>query len=338
MSLLGTHPRRTPEGGSPEVSDDATHDVPARPLSDVGAGRGRRAALEGAPSHPVVGQIVPGSGSDGSQGVTSREMTSRLLDQGGDGGISHREVIAGPSRRAGPDVAGAIVMKKRKAMTGRFQNRTEAGRDLSRRLAEYANRPDVLVLALPRGGVPVGFEVARCMKVPLDVFMVRKLGVPGHEELAMGALATGGVRFLNEEVVRALRISDEVIDTVAASEHEELERRSRLYRGDRPAPDVRGRTVILVDDGLATGTTMRSAVVALRRQQAGRLIVAVPVAAPSTCEEFEAEVDQVVCARTPEPFYAVGLWYEDFSQTTDDEVRDLLELAEHPQGSGTHEP
>jgi predicted phosphoribosyltransferase len=205
-----------------------------------------------------------------------------------------------------------------------YHDRTEAGRVLAERLAPYANRPDVIVLALPRGGVPVAYEVARALHAPLDVFLVRKLGVPGQEELAMGAVATGGVRVLNDQVVRALRIPNSVIDAVAAWEQEELERRERLYRGDRPPPDVRGKTVILVDDGLATGSTMLAAVKALRQQQPARIVVAVPVAAPDTCELLRGEVDDIVCAVTPEPFYAVGMWYEDFSQTTDEEVRELL--------------
>jgi putative phosphoribosyl transferase len=219
-----------------------------------------------------------------------------------------------------------------------YRDRTEAGRVLAERLRAYADRPDVIVLALPRGGVPVGYEVARALHAPLDVFIVRKLGVPGHEELAMGAVATGGVRVLNEQVVRALRIPDSVIDAVASWELEELRRRERLYRGDRPPPDVRGKTVILVDDGLATGSTMLAAVRALRQQQPARIVVAVPIAAPDTCELLRAEVDGVVCAVTPEPFYAVGLWYEDFSQTTDEEVRELLAQVTEPAGveGGSH--
>ena len=197
-------------------------------------------------------------------------------------------------------------------------------------MATYASPPDVIVLALPRGGVPVGYEVARRLRAPLDVFLVRKLGVPGHEELAMGAVATGGVRVLNEQVMRGLRIPDSVIDAVAAVELEELRRRERLYRGDRPPPDVRGKTVILADDGLATGSTMLAAVKALRQQQPARIVVAVPVAAPDTCELLRAEVEDVVCTETPEPFYAVGLWYRDFSQTTDEEVRELLAQAAEP--------
>jgi putative phosphoribosyl transferase len=205
-----------------------------------------------------------------------------------------------------------------------FRDRTEAGRLLAERLAVYAGRPDVIVLALPRGGVPVAFEVARALGVPLDVFLVRKLGVPGQEELAMGAIASGGVRVLNEDVVRYLGIPGEVIDAVAADEEQELERREHAYRGDRPAPEIRGRTAILIDDGLATGSTMRAAVAALKRQQPARIVVGVPAAASETCDEFRGEVDEIVCAMTPEPFRAVGLWYEDFSQTTDEQVRDLL--------------
>jgi len=210
-----------------------------------------------------------------------------------------------------------------------FHDRTSAGRALARRLRPYAARPDVLVLALPRGGVPVAYEVARTLGAPLDVFLVRKLGVPGQEELAMGAIATGGIRVLNDEVVTALQIPDEVIDSVAEEEWRELERRERAYRDGRPPPDVRGRTVILIDDGLATGSTMRAAVAALRRLGPARLVVAVPVASADTCEDLGAEVDEVVCACTPEPFHAVGLWYEDFTQTSDEEVRDLLERAAH---------
>jgi len=211
-----------------------------------------------------------------------------------------------------------------------YRDRAEAGRYLAEKLADYADRPDVLVLALPRGGVPVAFEVARALNAPLDVFMVRKLGVPGHEELAMGAIASGGMRLLNESVVRALRIKPEVIEQVAKTEQAELERREREYRHDRPQPELRDKTVIVIDDGLATGASMRAAVVALRRRRPARLIVAVPVAAAATCAEFRYEVDEVVCAATPEPFHAVGLWYEDFSQTTDVEVRDLLERAQDP--------
>jgi putative phosphoribosyl transferase len=213
-----------------------------------------------------------------------------------------------------------------------FRNRADAGRSLARRLRQYARRPEVLVLALPRGGVPVAYEVSRALGVPLDVFLVRKLGVPGQEELAMGAIATGGVRVLNEDVVRALQIPDEVIDSVAESEWRELDRRERAYRDDRIRPAVRDRTVILIDDGLATGTTMRAAVAALRRQGPRRIVVAVPVASVSSREDFRDLVEEVICLQTPEPFYAVGSWYEDFSQTSDTEVHTLLEQAaqSHP--------
>ncbi|HEX3415468.1 MAG TPA: phosphoribosyltransferase [Stellaceae bacterium] len=206
----------------------------------------------------------------------------------------------------------------------RFRNRTDAGRQLAEKLASYANRPDVLVLALPRGGVPVGGEVARALGAPLDVFLVRKLGVPGYEELAMGAVATGEVRVLNDEIVRGLGISEHEIDAIVAREMQELARRERLYRGDRLPPDVADRTVILVDDGLATGATMRAAIQALRQQKPARIVVAVPTASPDTCEALKVEADDVICAMTPEPFFAVGHWYEDFTQTTDDEVRELL--------------
>lgn len=206
-----------------------------------------------------------------------------------------------------------------------FRDRTDAGKYLAAKLAKYAHRPDVLVLALPRGGVPVAYEVAKQIGAPLDVFLVRKLGVPGHEELAMGAIASGGVRVINEDVVRQLDIPAEIIDAVAVTEQQELERRQHAYRGDRPPPDVKGRTVILIDDGLATGSTMRAAAEALRKQGPARIVVAVPVSSPETCNEFRNEVDEIVCAVTPEPFRGVGFWYQDFSQTTDEEVRELLE-------------
>lgn len=215
-----------------------------------------------------------------------------------------------------------------------FHDRADAGRALARRLSRYANRPDVLVLALPRGGVPVAYEVARALHAPLDVFLVRKLGVPGQEELAMGAIATGGVRVLNDDVVRLLQIPDEVIDSVAARQWRELERREQSYRDDRPLPAMRGRTVILIDDGLATGSTMRAAVAALRKQGPACIVVAVPVASASTCDDFRAEVDDVVCAQTPEPFYAVGSWYEDFTQTGDAEVHALLDEAARQHADG----
>ena len=222
-------------------------------------------------------------------------------------------------------------------MSARFRDRREAGRFLARELAAYANRPDVIVLALPRGGVPVGYEIAQALHAPLDVFLVRKLGVPGHEEYAMGAIASGGVSVLNEEVVQRLGISPYQIETLAAREQRELERRERAYRGERPPPEVSGRTVILVDDGLATGASMQAAVLALRRLQPARIVVAVPVAAPETCEQLREIADEVVCATTPEPFYAVGLWYEDFSQTSDEEVRALLAQAEEARkGEQSH--
>ena len=208
-----------------------------------------------------------------------------------------------------------------------FRDRADAGRHLLSRLGAYHGRPDVVVLGLPRGGIPVGYEVARGLGAPLDVFVVRKLGVPGQEELAMGAIATGGVRVVNRDVVDALHIAPDVLDRAAAQELRELERRQRSYRGDRPEPQVEGRTVILVDDGLATGSTMRAAVQALRQQRPARIVVAVPVAALATCAELRREVEDVVCFATPEPFMAVGRFYDDFSQTTDEEVHDLLASA-----------
>ncbi len=217
-----------------------------------------------------------------------------------------------------------------------FENRHEAGRALAARLMAYADRPDVTVLALPRGGVPVGYEVARALHAPLDVFLVRKLGAPGHEELAMGAIASGGTRVLNRQVVAALHVPEGVLETVTARERRELERRERQYRDDRPPPDVAGRVVILVDDGLATGSTMRAAVEALRAQGPARIVVAVPVGAAETCDEFLSIADETVCARSPEPFYAVGLWYRDFGQTTDEEVHDLLEEAAGRQAPVSH--
>jgi predicted phosphoribosyltransferase len=217
----------------------------------------------------------------------------------------------------------------------RFQDRSEAGKHLALKLAAYTDDPSAVVLALPRGGVPVAYEVARALHLPLDVFLVRKLGVPGHDELAMGAIASGGMRVLNDEVVNYLHIPADAIERVAQTEHHELRRRERLYRGPRPAPNVQGQTVILVDDGLATGATMKAAVAALRQQHPARVIVAAPVAARTTCEAFEAMADDIVCMcdRTYEPFYAVGLWYDDFRQTTDAEVRALLERANHSGAS-----
>jgi len=214
-----------------------------------------------------------------------------------------------------------------------FRDRTEAGQLLAAKLGKYADTPNMLVLGLPRGGVPVAYEVAKALHAPLDVFLVRKLGLPGNEELAMGAIASGGVRVVNDEIKRVLQVPDEVIDQVSAEEEEELERRQLAYRGSRPPIKVRGRTVILVDDGLATGSTMRAAVEALRRQRPARVVVAVPVGAAETCAELERAADEVVCARTPEPFYAVGVWYDDFSQTSDAEVRELLEQATEKQAT-----
>ena len=205
-----------------------------------------------------------------------------------------------------------------------FRDRTEAGRVLATYLTAYADRPDVLVLALPRGGVPVAYEVARALRAPLDVFLVRKLGVPGREELAMGAIASGGVCVLNTDVLRMLSIPPRVVDNVAARERRELARREQAYRDGGPPPEVRDRITILVDDGLATGSTMRAAVTALRQEQPRRIVVAIPVASPDTCRELRREVDELVCAETPEPFFGVGWWYQDFRQTTDDEVHDLL--------------
>lgn len=208
-----------------------------------------------------------------------------------------------------------------------FRDRTEAGKLLATKLTRYKDRPDVLVLALPRGGVPVAFEVAQALRVPLDIFLVRKLGVPGHEELAMGAIATGDMRVLNEDTIDYLGIPPSVIDAIAETELKELKRRELAYRGNRPKPDVKDKTIILIDDGLATGSTIRAAAQALRRQAPARIIVAVPVSAPETCDEYLIGVDEIVCAVTPEPFFGVGQWYLDFSQTTDEEVRDLLAQA-----------
>jgi putative phosphoribosyl transferase len=211
-----------------------------------------------------------------------------------------------------------------------FHDRADAGRQLAEELGDYAGRSGVLVLGLARGGVPVAFEVARALEAPLDVFLVRKLGVPGREELAMGAIASGGVRVLNDEVLRSLEVADETIASVAAAEQRELERRERLYRNGGGATPVAGKTAILVDDGLATGASMRAAALALREQGAGEVVVAVPVAPPETCAAFEQQVDRIVCARTPARFYAVGEWYEDFSEVSDEQVRELLQrTAEH---------
>jgi putative phosphoribosyl transferase len=208
-----------------------------------------------------------------------------------------------------------------------FRDRRDAGRKLAQKLSAYAGRPQALILALPRGGVPVAYEVARALAIPLDIFIVRKLGLPGREELAIGAIASGGVRVLNNDILRMLSIPEEVINFVVKRELEELQRREKLYRGERPLPEIRDHTVILIDDGLATGASMRAAVAGLRAQHPARIVVAVPAAAPETCDAFQTEVDEVVCAITPEPFYGVGRWYEDFSQVNDEEVRILLQEA-----------
>jgi len=208
-----------------------------------------------------------------------------------------------------------------------FPNRAEAGRLLAEKLENYVDRSDVVVLGLPRGGVPVAYEVAQRLGAPLDVFVVRKLGVPGFEELAAGAIASGGVRVLNEDVVRALPNADQLIESVTEKETVELERREQTYRDGRPAPELRDRVVILVDDGLATGATMRAAVAALRQRGVAKIVVAAPVGATDTCRELEQEADETICAIAPEFFQAVGQYYEDFSQTSDEEVRELLSRA-----------
>ena len=208
-----------------------------------------------------------------------------------------------------------------------FQDRRDAGKKLAGELVEYEGHIDVLVLALPRGGVPVAYEVAVALNVPLDVFIVRKLGLPGREELALGAIASGGIRVLNEDVIGLLNVPRDVISFVSKRELQELQRRELMYRGERPAPEVRERTVILIDDGLATGASMRAAVAGLRVQHPARIVVAVPTASKQACEGLRHEVDELVCVMAPEPFYGVGRWYEDFRQTADEEVRGLLEEA-----------
>ena len=208
-----------------------------------------------------------------------------------------------------------------------FIDRRDAGRKLARKLSAYAGQPNILIPSLPRGGVPVAYEVSLALSAPLDVFIVRKLGLPGREELAMGAVASGGVHVLNGDIVRMLSIPEEVINIVAKRELIELQRREKLYRMDRPSPEVRDQTILLIDDGLATGASMRAAIAGLRAQYPARIVVAIPAAAPDVCEAFRSEVDDIICAITPEPFYGVGRWYEDFSQVTDEEVRTLLEEA-----------
>jgi predicted phosphoribosyltransferase len=207
----------------------------------------------------------------------------------------------------------------------RFRDRREAGRRLAERLQNYAGRNDTIVLGLPRGGVPVAYEVAGALHLPLDVFVVRKLGTPWHPELAMGALASGGVRVINQDLVRELNVPASEVERITQREQRELERRERLFRGNRPFPDVSGKTVLLIDDGLATGATMQVAVAALRQKGAQRVVVGVPVASPDTCDAFRDITDDIVCVFTPEPFYAVGFWYDDFGQMSDDEVHDLLD-------------
>jgi putative phosphoribosyl transferase len=210
----------------------------------------------------------------------------------------------------------------------RFADRIEAGRILAEELEQYRDREDVIVLALPRGGVPVGFVIAEHLHAPLDIFLVRKLGFPGHEEFAIGAIASGGVRVLNPAALQAGNVSPEEIDVIAAREQRELERREEEYRGERPHPKLQGKITMLVDDGLATGSTMRAAVAALRQQNPAKIIVAVPVASADACELLSREADEVVCASTPEPFHAVGLWYDNFAQTSDEEVKELLQRGE----------
>ncbi|WP_019499375.1 phosphoribosyltransferase [Pseudanabaena sp. PCC 6802] len=209
-------------------------------------------------------------------------------------------------------------------MTTRFRDRTEAGRLLAPHLAMYANRPDAIVLALPRGGVPVAFEVAKALHVPLDICLVRKLGIPGHQELAMGAIAMHGIQVLNHSIIKKLGVDRATIERVTASEKQELARRDRLYRGDRPFPDLHGQTVILIDDGIATGATIRAAIQAIQASHPHQIVVATPVAPASTCKELNEVCDRVVCLMQPEPLYSISNWYDDFSQTTDAEVKYLL--------------
>lgn len=216
-----------------------------------------------------------------------------------------------------------------------FQDRRDAGRQLARQLQHHRDQPEVLVLALPRGGVPVAYEVAGALHAPLDVFIVRKIGMPGHEEFAIGAIASGGTRVMNTQVMERYRVPEAAIEAVAEKEDRELKRRERAYRDGRPPLALQGKTVLLVDDGLATGASMRAAVQAIKQFKPAKIVVAVPIASPDTCEEFRTEVDEVVCAVTPAPFYAVGQGYADFSQTTDQEVHSLLRRAAIQKGAGT---
>jgi predicted phosphoribosyltransferase len=231
------------------------------------------------------------------------------------------------------DAAGkkyTVSSKKMNRIT-RFRDRTEAGQRLAKKLGRYANRKDVLILALPRGGVPVGFEVANALNAPLDILVVRKLGVPGQEELAMGAIANGGVRVLNQEVISRAGITDQVIEAVTARELKELRRRELAYRGDTAAPQISGKTIILVDNGIATGSTMRAAIAALRQQGSSNLVIAVPTASLSSWHELRPIADELVAVMMPEPFFAVGVWYAIFSQTSDEQVRQLFDLSRHRQ-------
>jgi putative phosphoribosyl transferase len=214
-----------------------------------------------------------------------------------------------------------------------FDDRGDAGRKLAQRLGEFSDREDVMVLALPRGGVAVGYEVANALHVPLEVFVVRKLGVPGCEELAMGAITGSGVRVLNDDVVHSFEISQETLDFVAERELEELRRRESEYREDRPIPEIEGKVVILVDDGLATGASMRAAVLDIRNHHPGKIVVAIPTGARGTCMDFKKIADEVICLSTPDPFFGVGAWYRDFTQLTDDQVKELLRRANEPVGS-----
>jgi putative phosphoribosyl transferase len=305
-------------GGRPDLAGDALGRVHAQTLLIVGGddepviGMNEWAlARLSAPVKQLV--IVPGATHLFEEPGTLEEVARLAADW------FTRHLIPRPTRsdrtRARCRPGGTTMI---------FRDRHDAGRQLAARLAQYRGRDDLLVLALPRGGVPVGFEVAEALHAPLDVFLVRKLGVPGQEELAMGAIASGGIRVLNESVVQLLGLSEADIAPVERSERRELERREREYRSDRPPLDAAGKTVILVDDGLATGSSMRAAVKALRRLGPARIVVAVPVGARETCDELAQEADEAVCAREPEPFHAVGVWYEDFAQTTDEEVCDLL--------------